>query len=224
MLPLGDDNSQRHIVPWVTYALIIVNIVVYFIEITSPDPVRFIYAWGTVPAQIAQGYGLITLFTSMFLHDPSSWLHIGGNMLFLWIFGDNVEDAFGHGLYFLFYLLCGVAASVAQVLVNTSADVPGVGASGAIAGVLGAYILMYGTNRVRVLVGYFLVSVPAFIMIGLWILLQLFSGFGTFTNGPTDNVAYFAHIGGFFVGLVLAFIMRGIARKPDPSAARAARR
>lgn len=224
MLPLGDDNSQRRIVPWVTYALIIVNIVVYYIEITSPDPVRFIYEWGTVPSQIAQGQGLVTLFTSMFLHDPGNWLHIGGNMLFLWIFGDNVEDAFGHGLYLIFYLLCGVAASVAQVAINTSADVPGVGASGAIAGVLGAYILMYGTNRVRVLVGFFIISVPAFIMIGLWIALQLFSGFGSLSSGATDNVAYFAHIGGFFVGLVLAIIMRGMARKPDPLAARAVRR
>jgi membrane associated rhomboid family serine protease len=146
----------------------------------------------------------------MFLHDPSSIMHLASNMLFLWIFGDNIEDAFGHAIYLVFYLVCGIAANIAQALAAPTAEVPGVGASGAIAGVMGAYILLFGGNRIRVLLGYIVTTVPSYVMIGLWIVLQFISGFGSI--GDTGGgVAYWAHIGGFVAGLVLGFLLRGRA-------------
>ncbi|HEU5100590.1 MAG TPA: rhomboid family intramembrane serine protease, partial [Roseiflexaceae bacterium] len=148
------------------------------------------------------------------------WLHLGSNMLFLWIFGDNVEDAFGHVLYLVFYLACGIAASLAQVLVDTSSNIPGVGASGAIAGVLAAYIILFGSRPVRVLMRGMLTNVPSYVMIGLWIVTQLIAGFG----GTSDGVAYWAHIGGFIAGLVLTFLLRGFARQRVAGAPTAARR
>ena len=210
MLPLGDDNSDRRTFPIVTYALIAINVLVFvLLELPQGDNLdAFLMRWGTIPSQIAVGNGLITLITSMFLHG--GWLHLGSNMLFLWIFGDNVEDAFGHGLYLLFYLVCGIAASMAQVLINTSSNVPGVGASGAIAGVLAAYIVLFGSRPVRVLMQGVLTNVPSYVMIGIWIVTQLLAGFG----GQEDGVAYWAHIGGFFAGLILTFLLRGITRQP----------
>jgi membrane associated rhomboid family serine protease len=208
MLPLGDDNSDRRTFPFVTYALIAINVLVFvLLELPQGDSLdAFLNRWGTIPAQIVAGNGVITLITSMFLHG--GWLHLGSNMLFLWIFGDNVEDAFGHVLYLIFYLVCGIAASLAQVLVDTGSTVPGVGASGAIAGVLAAYIVLFGSRPVRVLMGGMLTSVPSYVMIGLWIVTQLFAGFG----GQSDGVAYWAHIGGFIAGLVLTFLLRGFTR------------
>jgi membrane associated rhomboid family serine protease len=212
MMPLGDDNSGRRIVPFVTYALIAINVLVYFlIELPAADIERFIMNWGTVPSEILAGRGLVTLFTSMFLHDPSSILHLASNMLFLWIFGDNVEDAFGHVLFLVFYLVCGVAASLAQVLVSSGSSVPGIGASGAIAGVMGSYIVLFGGNRIRVLLGRAITTVPSYVMIGLWIVLQFVSGFGT-VGESGGGVAYWAHIGGFVAGLLLTFLLRGFAR------------
>jgi membrane associated rhomboid family serine protease len=211
MLPLGDDNSDRRIIPFVTYALIAINVLVFvLIELPQGDNIdAFLTRWGTIPSQIVAGNGLLTLITSMFLHG--GWLHLGSNMLFLWIFGDNVEDAYGHVLYLAFYLICGIVASLAQVLVNTSSEVPGVGASGAIAGVLGAYILLFGGRPVRVLMGGILTSVPSYVMIGLWIVTQVLSGFGSLGQDG-GGVAYWAHIGGFVAGLVLTFILRGMVR------------
>ena len=222
MLPLGDDNSDRRTFPIVTYALIAINILVFvLLELPQGDNLdAFLTRWGTVPAQIVAGNGLITLITSMFLHG--GWLHIGSNMLFLWIFGDNVEDAFGHALYLVFYLVCGIVASLAQVLVNASSNVPGVGASGAIAGVLAAYIILFGARPVRVLMQGFLTSVPSYVMIGLWFVTQLLSGFGSLGQDG-GGVAYWAHIGGFVCGLVLTFLLRGIAR-PRAAGSGAARR
>jgi membrane associated rhomboid family serine protease len=212
MMPLGDDNSGRRIVPFVTYALIAINVLVYFlIELPAADIERFIMNWGTVPSEILAGRGLVTLFTSMFLHDPSSILHLASNMLFLWIFGDNIEDAFGHVLFLVFYLVCGVAASLAQVLVSSGSSVPGIGASGAIAGVMGSYIVLFGGNRIRVLLGRAITTVPSYVMIGLWIVLQFVSGFGT-VGETGGGVAYWAHIGGFVAGLLLTFLLRGFAR------------
>ena len=222
MLPLGDDNSDRRTFPIVTYALIAINILVFvLLELPQGDNLdAFLTRWGTVPAQIVAGNGLITLITSMFLHG--GWLHIGSNMLFLWIFGDNVEDAFGHALYLVFYLVCGIVASLAQVLVNASSNVPGVGASGAIAGVLAAYIILFGARPVQVLMQGFLTSVPSYVMIGLWFVTQLLSGFGSLGQDG-GGVAYWAHIGGFVCGLVLTFLLRGIAR-PRAAGSGAARR
>jgi membrane associated rhomboid family serine protease len=208
MLPLGDDNSGRRTFPIINYALIAINILVFVLfELTNPDLDGFLTRWGTIPAQIVAGKGLVTLLTSMFLH--ANLVHIGGNMLFLWIFGDNVEDAFGHVLYLIFYLVCGFAASLAQVLVSPTSTVPGVGASGAIAGVLAAYIVLFGSRPVRVLLGPVVTSVPAYLMIGLWIVTQLVSGFGSLGDTASGGVAYFAHIGGFFTGLILTFLLRG---------------
>ena len=212
MLPLGDDNSGRRTLPIVTWALIAINVLVFaLLELPQGDNLdRFLTRWGTIPAQIMAGQGLITLITSMFLH--ANLMHIGGNMLFLWIFGDNVEDAFGHVLYLIFYLVCGIAASLAQVLVGPHSTIPGVGASGAIAGVLAAYIVLFGSRPVRVLMGGVLTSVPSYAMIGLWIVTQVLSGFGSLGGTEQGGVAYFAHIGGFVAGLVLTFLLRGVAR------------
>jgi membrane associated rhomboid family serine protease len=217
MLPLGDDDSDRRTIPFVTYALIAINVLVFvLIELPQGNNLdAFVNRWGTIPSQIVAGNGLITLITSMFLHG--GWLHLGSNMLFLWIFGDNVEDTFGHALYVAFYLICGIVASLAQVLVNASSNVPGVGASGAIAGVLAAYILLFGGRPVRVLMGGFLTSVPSYVMIGLWIVTQVLSGFGSLGQDG-GGVAYWAHIGGFLAGLLLTFLLRAIVRPRAASA------
>jgi membrane associated rhomboid family serine protease len=216
MLPIGDDDSDRRTFPFVTYALIAINVLVFvLLELPQGDNLdAFLTRWGTIPAQIVAGNGLITLITSMFLH--AGWLHIGSNMLFLWIFGDNVEDAFGHVIYLIFYLVCGIVASLAQVLVSPSSTVPGVGASGAIAGVLAGYIVLFGSRPVRVLMQGVLTTVPSYVMIGLWIATQLISGFGALGDAQSGGVAYWAHIGGFVAGLVLTFLLRGIAR-PSPA-------
>ena len=144
----------------------------------------------------------------MFMH--AGWLHLGGNMLYLWIFGDNVEDRFGHIQFTIFYLLCGLAATFAQLAFSLGSTVPNLGASGAIAGVLGAYILLFPQGRVKVLQGQQVIQVPALIVIGIWIVLQFFSGIGSITaSAETGGVAYMAHIGGFIAGFVLAFLFRG---------------
>ena len=220
MLPLGDDNSDRKTFPFVTYALIAINVLVFvLLELPQGQNLdAFLTRWGTIPAQIVAGDGLLTLITSMFLHG--GWLHLGSNMLFLWIFGDNVEDAFGHWLYLLFYLVCGIAASFAHILVDTSSTIPGVGASGAIAGVLAAYIVLFGSRPVRVLMRGMLTNVPSYVMIGLWFVTQLVSGFG----GQSDGVAYWAHIGGFIAGLLLTFLLRGFTRTRAGGSPAAARR
>ncbi len=212
MLPIGDDDRDRRTFPFVTYALIAVNVLVFvLLELPQGDNLdAFLTRWGTIPSQILAGNGLITLITSMFLH--AGWLHLGSNMLFLWIFGDNVEDAFGHVIYLIFYLVCGIAASMAQVLVSPSSTVPGVGASGAIAGVLAAYIVLFGSRPVRVLMQGMMTTVPSYVMIGIWIVTQLLSGFGSLGDTQSGGVAYWAHIGGFVAGLLLTFLLRGFAR------------
>jgi membrane associated rhomboid family serine protease len=150
----------------------------------------------------------LTLFTSMFMH--AGWVHLGGNMLYLWIFGDNVEDRFGHLMFTVFYLLCGLAATFAQLVFSLGSNVPNLGASGAIAGVLGAYVLMFPQQQVRVLVGRMVTPVSALIVIGFWFVLQFFSGVASISNtADTGGVAYMAHIGGFITGFVLSFFIRG---------------
>ncbi len=207
MFPIGDDNSSRRIVPVVTYALIALNVLFFFIELNGGEP--FIRQWSVVPSRlVADPAGdFPTLFTSMFMH--AGWLHLFGNMLYLWIFGDNVEDSFGHAKFLIFYLVCGIAAIFAQLVFNINSTVPNLGASGAIAGVLGAYILLFPRGHVRVLMGRAVVPMPALVVIGLWIVLQLVSGVGSISNAAeTGGVAYMAHIGGFFAGLILTFVMR----------------
>jgi membrane associated rhomboid family serine protease len=166
--------------------------------------------WAFVPSRfLANPIGdFLTLFTSMFMH--AGWLHLGGNMLYLWIFGDNVEDRFGHVKFIIFYLISGLGATFAQLAFSLDSNVPNLGASGAIAGVLGAYILMFPQGRVHVLMGRGIIPVPALMVIGLWFVLQLFSGIGSIADtADTGGVAYMAHIGGFIAGFVLTFLFGG---------------
>ncbi|MGI8725599.1 MAG: rhomboid family intramembrane serine protease [Methyloceanibacter sp.] len=210
MFPLGDDNSQRRITPVVTFALIAINVLVFFVELSGGD--QFIQSWAFIPARFnADPAGdAVTVLTAMFMHG--GWVHLFGNMLFLWIFGDNVEDRFGHRNFLIFYLLAGIAATFAQYIFNPGSSIPNVGASGAIAGVLGAYIIMFPQSRVNVLLGRQVVAMPAVIVLGMWIALQLVSGVGTiaYTDESADvgGVAYMAHIGGFVAGLMLTFLFR----------------
>jgi len=214
MLPIGDDDSARRTVPVVTLILIALNAIVFLLELNGGD--AFIDRWAFVPSRfLADPLGeFLTIFTSMFMH--AGWLHLGGNMLYLWIFGDNVEDRLGHGLYIIFYILCGIAATLAQFLFTTQSSVPNVGASGAIAGVLGAYMLMFPRGRVNVLVGRGVVAMSAVAVIGFWILIQVFSSIGEITassqTGSGGGVAYMAHIGGFVAGMLLTYLLGGTRR------------
>ena len=205
MFPIGDDDSAERTVPIVTYALIALNVLFFFVELSGGEP--FIQRWSVVPSRLMANPGgdFITIFTSMFMHG--GWLHLGGNMLYLWIFGDNVEDRFGHAKFAVFYLLCGIAATVAQVVVSAGSDIPNLGASGAIAGVLGAYLILFPRGQVRVLMGRGVVPMPALVVIGMWIVLQFINGVGSITQSTeTGGVAYMAHIGGFVAGLALSFL------------------
>jgi membrane associated rhomboid family serine protease len=188
--------------------LIVLNVLFFLVELNGGD--AFIMQWAFIPSRfLANPIGdFPTLFTSMFMH--AGWVHLGGNMLYLWIFGDNVEDRFGHVKFLVFYLLCGLGATFAQLMFSLGSDIPNLGASGAIAGVLGSYILMFPKGRIRVLQGQQVVQAPALMVIGLWIVLQLFSGIGSIANtADTGGVAYMAHIGGFVAGFVLTFLFGG---------------
>ena len=216
MLLIGDENRGQRLTPWVNYGLIATNILVFLYEITlSPiDLNLFFVRWGLIPAEISNGEDLHTLVTDMFLHG--GWLHIFGNMLFLWIFGDNVEDTMGHIKYFLFYILCGIAGNLGQVVINPDSAVPLVGASGAISGVLGAYLVMFPFGKIKTLflIGWIpiILLVPAWFQIGLWIAIQFVNGFFAIGERTAETggggVAFFAHIGGFLAGLILVWIFR----------------
>jgi|SRR5436190_4148272 len=207
MFPIGDDNAGRRTFPVVTYGLIALNILFFLVEMSGGEP--FIQQWSVVPRRLlANPAGdFPTVFTSMFMH--AGWVHLLGNMLYLWIFGDNVEDSFGHAKFLLFYLLCGIAATFAQVLFNSTSTIPNLGASGAIAGVLGAYLVLFPRGQVRVMMGRGIIPMPALVVIGGWIVLQLVSGIGSISQtADTGGVAYLAHIGGFVAGLALTFVFR----------------
>ena len=220
MLPLADDNSDRERWPVVTAVLIGLNVVAFLYETSlSPRELNaFIYQWAVVPAR----HDPVTFVTSMFLHG--GWGHLLGNMLYLWIFGDNVEDRFGRFAFVLIYLAAGVCGALAQVLVDPASRVPTLGASGAISGVLGAYIVMFPRKRVRVLLFFFLLDVPAFVVLGLWAATQFVSSFGALTMRTTETggVAYMAHVGGFALGAISAGLWRALMgpprrRLPPPS-------
>jgi len=230
MLPIGDDNSDRERWPVVTAGLVILNVIVFLYELSlqSQSPYRldeFINRWGVIPREYVLARDLpptiglpywTTLFTSMFLHG--GWGHLLGNMLYLWIFGDNVEDRFGRFAFVLFYLAAGVAGAVAQIVASGPSPVPTVGASGAIAGVLGAYIFMFPRKRVRVFAYLFIFDVPAYFVIGLWALMQFIAGFGSLgahVTSDESNVAYLAHVGGFAAGVVGALAWRALAGVPQ---------
>ncbi len=218
MIPISDDNRGRRLTPYVSYSIIAINILVFLYQITLPDTpadpalTEFIFRWGGIPAEISGGNDLQTLISSQFLHG--GWLHIGGNMLYLWVFGDNVEDVMGHVKYLIFYLLTGVAASATQVFLDTSSEIPLVGASGAISGVLGAYIVLFPHGRIvtLVLLGFIFTTfmLPAWAMIGYWIALQIIQGALSLSmrSMETGGVAFFAHIGGFVAGAALVWLFR----------------
>jgi membrane associated rhomboid family serine protease len=222
MLPLYDTVQARSF-PIVNWTLIAINIVAFFIELSlGPDVERLVVALGVVPVRLLASPGpdqWLTLFTSMFLHG--GWAHLFSNMLALYIFGDNVEDRVGHGGYLVFYLLCGLAAGLTHVWFNPDSNVPTIGASGAISGVLGAYLILFPTARVISLVPLFVVpwfvEIPALIYLGVWFLLQLFNGTLAIAVGAQEfgGVAWWAHAGGFVAGILLIglFARRRYARR-----------
>lgn len=234
MFPIGDDNSDRTITPYVNYLIIALNVLVFvFLQGMSGDNL-FTYSYATVPGEILTGRDIVTdarlmtdpytgdhftipglgptpipvyltLITSMFMHG--GWVHLGGNMLYLWIFGDNIENAIGHKRYLVFYLLCGIIASLSHVLatrlLGQNLLIPSLGASGAISGVLGAYILLYPRRRVTMFFIRFITHVSAFWAIGIWIVFQIINGLGMLGGAEGSGVAYAAHVGGFVAGLAL---------------------
>jgi membrane associated rhomboid family serine protease len=238
MIPIKDYPGPRRRMPWMTWGLIAVNVIIFLYEVSlGPNAPAFMFAYWVVRAALTQVIPLtalpgapanlpfhtpdpvyLTLITSMFLH--AGWLHIGGNMLFLYIFGDNVEDRMGHFPYLVFYLFCGVIAGITQVAVDPNSTIPSLGASGAIAGVLAAYLVLFPWARVRTIIFIFIfftiVTLPAFILIGLWFLLQFFDGVAALSNVQQGmgGVAYFAHVGGFVTGLVITLLLRPLLRPP----------
>lgn len=213
MFPIGDDDRSLRTTPVVTYGLIGVNVLVFAYELAIGQSLdRFVSSWGTIPAEVTSGVDLHTLLSSMFLHGGFG--HILGNMVFLNVFGNNVEDRFGSGPFLLFYLATGLVASLSHVMVNPSSTIPSIGASGAISGVLGAYILMFRSNRVRVLLFYSIIEVPAWLMIGFWAAQQFIATVGDIAQTQeTGGVAYAAHAGGFVAGLVLTPVFALIRRR-----------
>jgi len=216
MLPIGDDDSDRRFAPLVNYALIAINVLVFVFLQGMGGNEKFTYAFSTVPAEILTGKDItagvleptpvpvyFTLITSMFMHG--GWAHLLGNMLFLWVFGDNIENRIGHMRYLIFYLVCGIIASLSHVFVSGSDSlIPSLGASGAISGVLGGYLLLFPSRRVRVIMGRGITTVPAFVALGIWIVFQVISQMGVLGGDQGGGgVAYAAHIGGFVAGLAL---------------------
>jgi membrane associated rhomboid family serine protease len=242
MLPISDENERGHGAAFVSLAFIAVNVVVFLVlqgAGASAEGQAFTYGYSAVPREITENVDLVdpepitidgrtqeipqepgpspiwlTLLTSMFMHG--SWLHIGGNMLFLWIFGDNVEHRVGHGLFLIFYVVAGIIASFAQIMIDADSVIPTLGASGAISGVLGAYLVMFPTNRVLVILLRFPVWVPAIVVIGLWAVLQFVNGLGAIavTEETGGGVAYMAHIGGFVAGIAAGIVFRAIYHEP----------
>jgi membrane associated rhomboid family serine protease len=219
-IPLKDLNPRRTY-PVVNTLLILTNVIVFLYQITLPPHQyeAFMLANATIPNHIRavlNGHGSIEaaflpIVTSMFLH--SGFMHIAGNMLFLWIFGDNVEDYFGHVPYLLFYFVCGIGSGLTHILFNYHSSLPALGASGAISGVMGAYIVLYPRARVLTLVFIFFIPIPAFIILGYWFLLQFLAGVSTVGAAATGGVAWWAHIGGFLLGMLITGLSLGERKK-----------
>lgn len=234
MIPLSDDDADLKRTPYVNYLFIAINILVFIVYQKMGADVNFTYSFATVPAEILSGHDVVTdailvndpltgnevqipglgvtpmpvwltLFTSMFMHG--GFAHLGGNMLYLWVFGDNLEDRLGHLRFFLFYLTCGIIATLTHVftdyLFGENHFIPSLGASGAISGVMGGYLWLFPTKRVTVLAFIFFIRIPAFIVLGLWIGLQVANGTGFLGGSEASGIAYAAHIGGFIAGLLL---------------------
>lgn len=227
MIPISDKLSRRRIgIPFMTYGLIALNLLVYFLQLGQGVQLNaFINQWGAVPARLenwtADPFVLVTLVTSAFLHG--GWMHLLGNMLYLGVFGDNVEDELGHGRFLLFYLAGGVGAGLAQVFVTPGSPIPAIGASGAVAAVLGAYVALHPRAPVNVLFFFFIfirvITMPAFLVLGLWFVTQLFNGAFALTSmnaAYAGGVAWWAHIGGFVIGMVVGWLARGQQPPPEP--------
>ena len=219
LIPLGDASRRPGRYPVITVLLIVVNAFVFLLELMGGD--EFIYAWSAIPRQIVHGHHLVTLFTSMFMH--ASWMHIIGNMVFLWAFGPEIEDAMGHFQYLVFYLAGGLIAMAAQVMGSPYSNVPSLGASGAIAAVMGAFLVTYPRDRIRTVLFIFIffqiTYIPAILLIGFWFLTQLFN-FGMVARVQTGGVAYLAHIGGFIFGAITARFIEDPRRIRFDAAAR----
>jgi membrane associated rhomboid family serine protease len=209
MFPISDVIPSRT-VPFVTVGLIVINAIVFLYQVTLPDPLLqvFVARYAVVPAW----FWWPSLFTSQFLH--AGWMHIIGNMLYLWIFGDNVEDRLGHGRYVIFYLVAGATAALLQIVFNPFSAIPMLGASGAIAGVMGAYFVLYPQSRVLtaifIVIFFDLVEIPALFFLGIWFLMQLLSGVGSLgvSNAASGGTAFWAHIGGFLLGVAVGTVLR----------------
>jgi membrane associated rhomboid family serine protease len=239
VFPIGDQNESGSGPAFITLALIGLNIAIFLLLQQAGGDNTFTYGWSAIPREITQSVDLLqpqpitidgeqflvpqapgpdpiqlTLLSSMFMH--AGWLHLAGNMLFLWVFGDNVEHRAGPILFLVLYLAMGVVASLAQILSSADSVIPTLGASGAISGVLGAYIVLFPTNRVTVFLFRFLTQVPAIVAIGIWIVFQLINGFGAtvVSDESGGGVAYLAHIGGFAAGVVAGLLLRVITRPP----------
>ena len=218
MIPLRDVIPSRT-TPYITVALIVLNGLAWFYELAVPEDLLpvFLQTYGVVPAS----FSAPTLVTSMFLHG--SWSHVIGNMWFLWIFGDNIEDRLGHGRFVVFYLICGIGAAAGHILMDPHSMLPTIGASGAIAGVMGAYFVLYPHSRVLTLVPLFIyweiVELPAIFLLGFWFLMQLFgAGIGTITptsGAESGGIAFMAHVAGFALGAVIVFVFRKSRREPQ---------
>ena len=231
-IPLGDDNTDRHSTPFVVFALVAINALVWFLQLSQGEP--FTMAYATIPLEISTGEDLVgvrrivvggeshplrhypgptpiyfTLLSAMFMHG--GWMHIIGNMVYLFIFGDQIEDRLGKAKFIAFYLICGIVAGLAQVVYQPDSMIPCVGASGAIAGVLGAYLVIHPRNQVRVLFFRMIIHLPAIVVLGVWFLLQVVSQVSV-VGKSGGGVAYMAHIGGFVAGVVLILIF---GRKPN---------
>ncbi len=215
MIPLKDDNPTRTF-PFINLALIVANVLVFFYQASLPPHAAkaFVMANATVPMRIPAylaghlGFEMAfyPIFTSMFLHG--GLMHLLGNMLFLYVFGDNVEDYFGHIAYLFFYLFCGIGSGLTHVIFNLHSSVPAIGASGAISGVMGAYVVLWPRARVLMLFFIFLIPIPAIIVLGYWFVLQFLSGIREFGAAATGGVAWWAHIGGFLLGLAITAVVR----------------
>ncbi len=221
--PIGDDNVEQGHKPFWSYVLIGLNVLVFLYQFfLGQAGAEFIYKFGSIPNHIMKGKDLHTLVTSMFMHG--GWMHLIGNMLFLWVFADNIEATVGPIKFLLFYFLGGIAASLVHCFLSPNSEVPCVGASGAISAVLGAYLIMFSKSKIKVLVIYFMTTfqVPAIYFLGFWIVQQLFSGVGslgvhTADGGSGGGVAYWAHIGGFAAGLVGGFLFKNQTKQMQVS-------